>query len=69
MEIKAKIAKKHGVNVLSGIERPQVKVDKKNRMVKITIKVPSQKINNIKPTNPTPSNSPSVQKRTSRTDF
>jgi hypothetical protein len=65
LELKAKIAKTYGQQ-LSGIDKPQVQIDRKNRIVTVTINVPE----NLSVQSRVPAKStPSVQKRVSRSDF
>jgi hypothetical protein len=68
LEIKAKIAKMYGAKVLSGIARPDVKINKKNQTVIVTIAVPKQLRDSVLKTTPTP-NPVSVQKRVSKSAF
>ena len=67
LEIKAKIAKMYGTKVLSGIAKPDVKINRKDQTVVVTIAVPKQLRDSAsKTTTPNPT---SVQKRVSKSAF
>lgn len=69
MKAKAKIAKMYGTEVLSGVGRPVVKVDRKARKVFVTVTA-SKKAEAPVPTNKVPSKkAPSVEKRVSKSAF
>lgn len=73
LKAKADMAKKYGQKTLSGIMKPQVKIDKKNRKVLVTIAVPQGVKSAAGPPAKTNSGSsasgPSTTIRRSRTEF
>lgn len=69
MKAKAEIAKMYGKDSLSGVGRPTVRVDRKARKVFVTVAVPKQARGSAPAPKLPSKNSPSVQKRVSRSDF
>jgi len=69
MQAKAKIAKMYGTNVLSGVGRPVVKVDRKARKVFVKVTAPRQARGSVSAEKSPTNNQPTVQKRVSRSDF
>lgn len=68
LEAKAKIAKMYGSGTLSGVGRPAVKIDRKNQKVFVTITA-SKRTGSVPAAATTPRNTPSSQKRVSKTAF
>jgi hypothetical protein len=69
MMAKADLAKKLGSNVLSGVGRPAVKIDRKARKVFVTVTASKQEGRSAPASKAPLKKAPSVERRVSRSDF